>query len=304
MEMNKAAHAGLTTNFRFIYTQEFDASTPEVAPFVDEYTSTNAKEDMAWISGIPTMREWIGDRQPRDVVDSSFSVTFRKYEASIKVKADDIRDDNVGKYTPLIRGLAREAAHHMDRLVADLIDAAGTTLCYDGQPLVDDSHPAYGGFAAFDNKGTTALTADATGAAAISAGKIAMSSYKDDKGRKLGLKATHLVVPAELEDIARALVESPYKIDAVTTNTPNPNRNLKVIVLPLLGDATNWYLVDSNAVVKPVIRIVRKAPVFTAADNPSDVDIFMKDEWYYGVDSRLAVVPGFPQAIYGSIVAG
>lgn len=301
MVINKASLEGIETTFRAIAMQSFtDAPRINVAAICDDMPITGGKLSLAWIATLGKMREWIGDRQIRDVVAKDFSIIPRHFEHTVGVNRDDIDDDQLNQYGPQIAKMSVGAVRFMDQIVADTLDTNPT--CYDGQPLVDNSHPAYGPYAAFDNlHGTTALTADATGYALVLACIADMAGFVDSEGRSLGLDADTLVVPLQLKAVAEVLVKSQFKVG--TTADYNALSGLTVLVLPL-ADATNWYVADSKATVKPLIRGVRKAPEFNAAVDPTDSRVFLSNEFLYGVDARLEVCAGFPQAIVGNIVAG
>lgn len=297
MLVNASTLGGIFTNFRAVYADSFETFQAEqtaLGMMVQTIDSQTREEDLAWIGAVPRMREWIGDRQPADLAAESFSVKPRDFEASIKVLRNDIEDDRLNIYKPKIQDLAREAAQHPLSLACDVLNAANSTLCYDGQYLCDTDHPQVAGMAAFSNKGTSALTY-----ATAKATRLAMRKFADEEGRYLGVMPTHIVCGPDLADTAEELVSSQYKPDSTVANgEPNVLRGLKVLVLPYIT-GTKWFMVDTTKNVKPLVRVNRKAPEFTAADDPTDASIFMRKEFYYGVDGRYDVVPGWPQAIYG-----
>ena len=66
------------------------------------------------------------------------------------------------------------------------------------------------------------------------------------------------------------------------------------------GAGEPWYLVDANAMVKPIIFQKRKEYQLTRMDAATDEMMFMRDEARYGVSGRCNVGYGFWQTIYGS----
>lgn len=66
------------------------------------------------------------------------------------------------------------------------------------------------------------------------------------------------------------------------------------------GSGTPWYLMDVSRALKPIIFQQRKAPQFVALDRSTDENVFMRNEYVYGVDSRCNVGFGFWQLAYGS----
>jgi phage major head subunit gpT-like protein len=296
--IGRASLAAAQTAYRAIVMQTFD-NTPrdDLSGIVLDVPMTTKTVDLSWVAALGKMREWLGERQVRDVVAKDFTMTAKHYEHTIGMNQDDIDDDTLAQYAPQIRLIAAGALKELDAAASYVLDANST--CYDGQPLIDNSHPAFGPYAAFDNlNGTTALTADATGYGLVLTGMGMMAAFADAEGRNLGLSAKALVVPNALRYIADQLIKAPFKPG--TSSDPNQLQGLKLSVLPGLTDATNWYLVDTDAQVPPVIRGIRKMPEY----KEDQTSLFKTNEVFFGVDGRWAISPGFPQAIVGAIVAG
>jgi len=116
-------------------------------------TSTDAKETYDWLGDAPEMVEWIGDRVIKNIKAHGYEVANVEFEATIGVKATDIKDDRLGTYGPRFRRLGEAAARKPDQLVRDLIVNGGTQLCYDGQNYFDIDHPVYA-----NHDGTGAVT--------------------------------------------------------------------------------------------------------------------------------------------------
>ncbi len=66
------------------------------------------------------------------------------------------------------------------------------------------------------------------------------------------------------------------------------------------GAGTPWFLLDTRRPLKPLILQVRKEPAFVRLDQPTDENVFMRDELLYGVDDRKNVGFGFWQMAFGS----
>ena len=54
----------------------------------------------------------------------------------------------------------------------------------------------------------------------------------------------------------------------------------------LAGQDTTWYLNAVGMPVKPFVFQLRKAPQFAYLNNPTDLNLFMRKKFIYGVDSR------------------
>ena len=112
--------------------------------------------DYKFLLDFPTVREWIGDRQISSLEPKAYQVETKDYEATIEIERNDIEDEQLGLYNPIIAAMAEEAKRHPERLIANLLKTGTSSLCYDGQYFFDIDHPV--GTAAvsnFDNGGGT-----------------------------------------------------------------------------------------------------------------------------------------------------
>lgn len=66
------------------------------------------------------------------------------------------------------------------------------------------------------------------------------------------------------------------------------------------GSGTAWYLLDCSRALKPIIYQERKKPSFVAKTSETDDNVFHRNEYVYGTDSRCNVGFGFWQLAYGS----
>lgn len=69
------------------------------------------------------------------------------------------------------------------------------------------------------------------------------------------------------------------------------------------GGGPAWFLIDSKALVKPVILQNRKDTDFTALDNPDDPNVFFRKQFIYGADARRAAGFGLWQGVFASKAA-
>lgn len=116
--------------------------------------STNASETYGWLGDFPDLREWIGDRVVKDMKESAYQIVNKTWESTVGVGRDQIEDDNLGIYAPMVQSMGQAAARQPDQMIAALMKAGDTTLCYDGQYFFDVDHPL-------------AANADGTGAVTV-----------------------------------------------------------------------------------------------------------------------------------------
>lgn len=145
MILNATTLANLTTGFKASFQKGFSSATSlwqRVATLVPSSTSENT---YAWLGEFPMLREWIGDRQVKNLSQSDYSLKNRKFESTISVKRDAIEDDQYGIYAPLFESMGQAAASHPDELVFALLALAFSSKCYDGQFFIDSDHPVGAG---------------------------------------------------------------------------------------------------------------------------------------------------------------
>ncbi len=226
MIINSANLRILTTGYRASFTTGLAAAPSEWRRIATEVPSATSEELYPWLQSMPGMREWIGDRQIKNVALNSYKIQNKKWEDTVAVKGDSIRDDQYGVYAPLMTMMGEAAGRQPDELVFGGLASGFTSNCFDGQFFFDTDHPVL----------------DANG---------------------------------------------------VETSVSNVQA----------GSGSPWYLLDTSRTMKPFIFQNRKAISFTNLDNPDDHNVFMKDEFLYGADSRNAFGFGFWQMAFASKAA-
>jgi phage major head subunit gpT-like protein len=144
MIINSASLANLTTGFKAAFQAGQAGASPSYLKVATVVPSLTAQEFYAWLKAMPKLREWLGDRQLKNVSTDSYSIVNKDYEATVEVEANKIADDQYGIYTPIFQQLGASAAMHPDELVFALLAAAFTTDCYDGQYMIDTDHSVAG----------------------------------------------------------------------------------------------------------------------------------------------------------------
>lgn len=218
MIVNKANLAGVYTGLSTLFNQTLK-TTPvlwdRVATLVPSESSEN---DYKWLGKIPALREWLGDRIIKSLEAHKYVVINKKYEGTLAVAVDDIEDDKIGVYRPVVQGMAERAATHPDKLVFDLLKAGFETDCFDGQFFFDEDHPVAGG------------------------------EVSNDGG----------------------------------------------------GAGNPWFLLDVSKFIKPLLNQERQKPIFASLDEPTASNVFMRDEFLYGVKRRGNAGFTLWQLAYGS----
>jgi len=154
MLVTPTAITTLFTGFKL----EFERSKVKAAPMWDKVAtrvpSTTKSNTYGWLGQFPKLREWIGERVVKDMQAHSYAIENKDWEATVGVDRNDIEDDNLGIYSPLVQEMGYAAATYPDELIFPLLKAGHTTECYDGQNFFDTDHPVFA-----NTDGTGAMTA-------------------------------------------------------------------------------------------------------------------------------------------------
>jgi len=141
MIINQTNLQGIYKTFSVIFNQALETIEPLWPLVAMQVPSTGRSVDYKWLGAFPMMREWLGDRVIRARSAFHYEIGNKDYEATIEVDRNDIEDDQIGIYTPMIQGLAQAAKSHPDYLVFQLLAAGFSTTCFDGQYFFDTDHP-------------------------------------------------------------------------------------------------------------------------------------------------------------------
>jgi phage major head subunit gpT-like protein len=274
----------LTKGLRSEFFSRFDAATTHFQDLATRIQSTSDSETYKWLGSVPRMREWGTGRIAKGIGTESYS--------------DEIADDKTGQIRVRIAELAERAATHKDFLIAQLLingESAGFHS-YDGVPFFADNHVS-GASGAQDNN----LTADAIDPddptaeefkAALKAAIGTMLGFKDDQGDPMSISAGSLVcvVPTRMYLTALEAVNA-----TIVSNTSNVLQGAaRIIAFPWLSDASKWYLLKTDGVIRPLIFQDREPVEFTALTEDSD-EGFRREKFLYGVRARYRIAYGYWQ---------
>ncbi len=290
MIVNQQALQGITTGFKTIFNKAFNETKTLWDKIATKVPSETGEESYKWLGKIPRMREWIGDREIQNLTGSDYTIKNKDFELTIGVDRNDIEDDKIGVYNPVIQDIAQSTATFPDTLVFKLLLDGFTNKCYDRQPFFSDAHKI--GKKTISNKSTKVLTTTSYAEA-----RSAMMSIKDENGESLRIIPDTLVVPPALEDAGRKILMS----DQIDGSTNIYKDTAKLLVVPeLAGNDTAWYLLCTTKPLKPIIYQERKAPKFNALIDDKDENVFMRKQYLYGVEARANAGYGFWQMAFGS----
>lgn len=289
MIVNPQNLRGIYVAFNTLFNKAFEGQTPTFDRVATVVPSTTDAETYAWLGDIPGMREWVGDREIKNLSGSAYTIRNKDFELTVAVPRNMIEDDKIGLYNPSIQMLGESAAMHPDELVYALLASGFTQLCYDGKPFFATNHPV--GDNSVSNKINDKLSLEA-----YTKARAMMRGYKNSKARSLGLVPDLLVVPPALEAKGREILIAEF-ING-TKNTMQGTAEL--LVEPHLTSDTAWFLLSTKRPIKPLIYQQRKKAKFVSITEETSESVFMRREYIYGADSRGNAGFGFWQMAVGS----
>jgi len=156
MVINQAALGAIYKSFSAIFNEAFEGVKPMFERVAMVVPSSVRENTYAWLGAFPRMREWVGDRQIKNLELHSYTIENKDWETTVEVDRNDVMDDAIGVYNPIISELGRTAAVHPDELVFGLLKEGFSTVCYDGQYFFDTDHPVGDGTASNSGGGSAA----------------------------------------------------------------------------------------------------------------------------------------------------
>ena len=292
----KLAAADVAINTRWNMAIDKQRAAVSWRRYAIEVPSTARIEQYNWVVALPQMKEWLDDAQFTRLKAYKYTLENKYWQEGLEVLRDDIMDDRLGLIQPAIDTLAEVALRHPDKLIFSLLVNGFTGalgLAYDGQFFFDTDHKDGAG-ATQSNKATAALAVGSFEAALVS-----MSTRTDESGEALTFRATTLVVPPQLEAMAKTIVSA----EVLANGVSNTNfQAVQLVVEPRLSaHPTKWFLLDeSKPGFKPFVFQTREALQFAAQDSMSDEHAFMRRIFRYSAFARYNAGYAMWQAAFGS----
>jgi phage major head subunit gpT-like protein len=266
-------------------------------------------ETYKWLGQVPAMREWVGGRHAKGLLDNGLSITNKTYESTLEMNVDEMRRDKTGQALIRIRELADRVNSHWASLLSTLILNAPSTACYDGQFFFDTDHT--------EGKNTTSqsndISVDISAVPSTNHGSTTVPSvgemnnvilqgiqqilgFKDNENEPMneGARSFLVMVPTALWHIAQAAVAMPV-IDSQASNVIGSlGMDIGIVANPRLTwtDSLAVFRRDGNA--KPFILQSELDPKVSAIAEGSELE-FKENKHQYGVKAVRNVGYGFWQ---------
>ena len=296
---------GLSTKWRSGYTKLGPWAT-QVATFLPSDTEL---ETYGWMDAIAQVTEWIGPRAVNALPTNSRSVTNRDWQRADGIPRNKLLDDKYQLFGPWAEDMGQAMAKLHDLQIVKLMKSTATTqtgpavtgnpVCFDGVTFFNTAHPVDvnlgtgGPFGTYSNDFTTSALTISN----YETVRAAMRGYIGRDGIVYGILPNMLIVPPQLEGIARAITTMPQialspAADGQTMVGGYSNLwqgSASYMVIPELQNQPKvWYMADFTRAIKPFLVQVRQAAQFVTKWSPTDDNVFFQKEYIIGTDSRSA----------------
>lgn len=286
----------LASGLRSEFLNRFENTPSNFGDLSTRIASTKDQENYRWLGTVPQVREFGNGRLAKGLRVESYDVKNLKYESTLEVDRDELSDDQTGQIRIRLGELSQRAATHKDYLLAQLLINGATSgyNSYDGVTFFNDAH-ASGASGSQDNNlgydGSSVVTA-AEFLAAFTQAAGAMMAFKDDVGEPMMLSGAGLVivVPPGLWAVATQAMAA----QILGSNTNVFAGMARVVMLPWLTDATKFYLLKVDGVVRPFIFQDREPIEFGALEAGSE-EGWKREKYQYGVRARYRMTYGYWQ---------
>jgi hypothetical protein len=160
--------------------------------------SDQDSEDYNWLGQVPQMSEKRGEKKFSQLRETPWNVKNVEYQTGIKIPGKHVLYDKTDQVRMRVNELAARGQAHWVSLIAPLIIAGESAVCYDGQYYYDTDH-SEGDSGAQSNDITYGVTTTTAPTAtemidAILTGIQAMLAFKDDRGEYVNENLTEFLI--------------------------------------------------------------------------------------------------------------
>jgi hypothetical protein len=296
-QLAKELEPGLNSLFGISYDQ-YQREYEEIYAMED---SQRAFEEEVLITGFgaaPTKTEGQGvsfdqasegftARYTHDTISLAFALTEEAQEDNLY--------DSLGKR--YVRALARSMAHTKEVKGADVLNNAFSSSFTggDGVSLINTSHPLAGG-GTLANRATTMADLNET---SLEDNLIDISTFTDDRGLTISVRATKLVVPPQLVFVADRILNSPAR-SGTADNDLNAIKNTGVLpggytVNHYLNDPDAYFILTTVTEAGEGLKMFQRTPMETSMEPD-----FSTGNIRYKARERYSFGFSDPRGIFGS----
>ena len=288
----------LVPGLHALFGLEYERYNNEHEDIFDTETSERAFEEEVMLSGFgeapvkgegaaviyDTAQESFTSRYTHETVALAFALTEEAIE-------DNLYDTLSSRYT---RALARSMQTTKQVKAANVLNNAFNSSFPggDGKELCATDHPTVGNVD-LKNELTTAADLNET---SLEQALIDIAGFTDERGLKVALQGTKLIIPKELQFVADRLLESPGRV-GTSDNDINAVRNMGMVPE---GYTVNHYLTDTDAFFIKTdcpngFKMFNRSPIRTSMEADFDTGNVR-----YKARERYSFGWSDPRAVFGS----
>jgi len=255
-----------------LFGLEYDRYENEHSEVFDEESSDRAFEEEVMLAGFSTAptkseggtvsfddaQETFTSRYTHETIALAFSITEEAIE-------DNLYDRLASRYT---KALARSMAQTKQIKAAAILNNAfsSSNAIGDGVALASASHPTING-----NQSNILSTASDLNETSLEQALIDIAGFKDERGLKIAVRGTKLIIPKELQFIAERVLNSNLR-PGTADNDANAMKNMGM--LPD-GAVVNHFLTDTDAFFIKTdapngFKFFNRSPIKTAMEGDFD----------------------------------
>lgn len=101
MIVNSESVALAFKGFKTVFTESLLEAPTYAEQIAMTVPSSSRDETYGWMGQFPSLREWVGPRQIKNLEAHGFTIKNRKFESTIEISRDDISDDLLGIFKPM-----------------------------------------------------------------------------------------------------------------------------------------------------------------------------------------------------------
>jgi phage major head subunit gpT-like protein len=283
-----ALERGIKTEFNKAYAALLtEVGVDDIMAVATVVPSTGSDEKYGFLGDIPAFQEWVGDKVYGDLIDYDYTITNKDFYSGIAIDRNEIEDDRMGIIMPRIQMLAAMAAAYEVEMVEDLLSAGTSDTAYDSSAFFANRTAPNDNLLSGTGVSTLAVVK-----ADIYSTRSTMAQFTSDKSRLLRVRMDSIACPPEAEGVFMEAVTTAQGLHT-TAGVMNPIRAWikRVIMVPQLTDANDWYGFDASKPLRPFIYQRRKA-ITTQLD---DTEVKKNRHYYFSAELRGRAGYGLPQ---------
>ena len=100
---------GIYIGFNTIFNKALEEAKPLYTEVATVTPSTTESETYAWLGDIPSMRQWIGEREVQNISANSYTIKNESFESTFGINREKFEDDRLGVYSSTIQEYAQNA---------------------------------------------------------------------------------------------------------------------------------------------------------------------------------------------------